>query len=144
MKVLLDECVPEPLHALLQRILRGHHVDHVKPLGWAGKKDVPLLRDAGRGKYEIFVTNNLAQFQNPDECDAIKKSGLHHVTYELDSGLDGLGRACGALCAAMRGIVTDLQSAPGQRLVRVTGLKRGVRRYTITDPAVDPPSGYWP
>ncbi len=103
---------------------------------------MPLLIDASHRKYHVFVTNNIGQFNDPAECDAIKKSRLHHVTYGLDEGLDGLGRACGALCAAMRSVLVDLEGVPAQRLVRVTGLGRG-RRYEITDPAVYPPSPYW-
>lgn len=143
MRVLLDECVPQPLHGLLVHLLKGHEVDHVNTVGWKGKKDIPLLLDAAGRRYDVFVTNNLGQFDDPDECDAIKRSRLHHVTYELDAGLDGLGRACGALCAAMRGAVTELETVPAQRLVRVTGLAKGKTRYTITDPAIDPPSAYW-
>lgn len=143
MRVLLDECVPQPLHGLLQHILRGHDVDHVGSVGWSGKKDVPLLKDASRRDYHVFVTNNFGQFNDPNECDAIRKSGLHHVTYEIDNGRDGLGRACGSLCAAMLGILTELEAHTSQRLIRVTGLQAGRRRYTITDPSIDPPSPYW-
>ncbi len=142
MKVLLDECVPQPLHAILSHLLRGHDVDHVDTVGWSGKKDVPLLLDASARGYQVFVTNNLGQFNDPDECDAIKRSRMHHVTYELDEGLDGLGRASGALCAALRGIIMELELAPAQRLARVTSLQRR-RRYEITDPATNPPSPYW-
>ena len=142
MRVLLDECVPQPLHALLTHLLRGHEVDHVNTIRWSGKKDVPLLIDAGRRGYGAFVTNNFGQFDDPTECDAIKRSGMHHVTYDLDEGLDGLGRACGALAAAMHGLIAELDRAPRQRIARVTGLAKRTR-YTITDPTVAPPSAYW-
>lgn len=71
------------------------------------------------------MTNNLRQLDDPDEYDAMKKSLMHHVTYELDDGLDGLARASGALCAALRSVVTALEGAPSQRLARVIGLQRG-------------------
>lgn len=112
-------------------------------VGWSGKKDVPLLLDAATRGYQVFVTNNLRQFSDPDECDAMKKSRMHHVTYELDDGLDGLARASGALCAALRTVVTALEGAPSQRLARVIGLQRGKRRFHLTDPAINPPSAYW-
>jgi len=144
MRVLLDECVPQPMHALLGHLLRGHQVDHVAVVGWKGKKDIPLLADAARRGYQMFVTNNVAQFSDPDECRAIKRSGMHHVTYDLDNGLDGLARAAGALCAALRGIVGDLDGSSAQRLAKVTSLRAATQRYTITDPEVEPPSNYWP
>jgi hypothetical protein len=131
------------MHALLVTLLRGHEVDHVNGIRWSGKRDVPLLIDAGRRGYRVFVTNNLGQFLDPAECDAIKRSRMHHVTCDLDDGLDGLGRACGALAAAMRGLVEELDKIPAQRIARVIGLAKRTR-YEITDPGVDPPSAYWP
>lgn len=143
MKILLDECVPAPIPPILRYLLRGHEVHYVPELGWASKKDKPLLRDAADRRYGMFVTNDINQFNDPDECDAIKRSRMHHVTYETEDGLDGLGRATGAICAAMRGIVRELDAAPGQRLARVTSLSGRTKRYRISDPSIDPPSGYW-
>src|SRR5262245_47339898 len=51
MRVLLDECVPRPLAALLH----GHEVVTVAGAGWAGKKNGELLRLAG-SRYDVFVT----------------------------------------------------------------------------------------
>lgn len=145
MRVLLDENVPQPLHAVLARILRPRHeVDHVGAIAWRGKKDVALLRDARARGYAAFVTNDVSQYDDPDECDAIRRSGLHHVTYELPaSGLDGLALASAALCASLRGLVDELDAAAGQRLARIRSLRPGARRYDISDPATRPPSGYW-
>jgi hypothetical protein len=142
MRVLLDENVPQPLHAILSHLLQGHVVDHVGLSRWRSKQDVPLLRDAGR-RYHVFVTNDMSQYNDPAECRAIKDSGLHHVTYTIDDGLDGLARACGALCAAMRGVVAALEGAPAQRIVRVEGLGGRKRRFRVSDPERDPPSAYW-
>jgi hypothetical protein len=146
MKVLLDENVPEPLHAILERLLAPRHrVDHVATIRWRGKKDVALLHDARKRGYDVLVTNDLSQFDDPRECDAIKRSGLHHVSYQLPApGLDGLALASAALCASLRTLVDDLATPPAQRIGRITAFRPGVRRYAITDPAVHPPSGYWP
>lgn len=142
MKILLDENVPRPLHEVLRHLLRGHIVDHVG-LVWPGKKDVPLLRDAGL-KYEMIVTNDTGQYDDPEECKAIRQSRLHHVTYALPlNGLDGLALACGAICAALRGAVRDLDGVTDQRIVRITSLDKGRKRYAISDPRTDPPSAYW-
>lgn len=143
MKILLDECVPAPVPPILRYLLRGHEVHYVPELGWKSKKDVLLLNDAAARGYAMFVTNDLNQFNDPKECDAIKRSGMHHVTYETDDGLDGLGRATGAICAAMRGIVQELDDVPVQHLARVISLSGRTKRYRITDPSIDPPSGYW-
>ncbi|MBW0252562.1 DUF5615 family PIN-like protein [Cellulomonas sp. PS-H5] len=145
MRVLLDENVPEPLHAVLARLLRPRHeVDHVAAIAWRGKKDVPLLRDARRRGYAAFVTNDVSQYDDPDECDAIRRSGLHHVTYQLPaSGLDGLALASAALCASLRALVDELDVAGSQRLARIRSFRAGTRRYEITDPATRPPSNYW-
>lgn len=143
MNVLLDENVPQPLHALLSHLCRGHRVDHVATTRWKSKKDVTLLRDAGQ-RYDVFVTNDASQFDDPAECRAIKDSGLHHVTYPIENGMDGLARACGALCAAMRGILAALEAeTPGQRVVRVQGLGPTKRRFVLVDPEREPPSPYW-
>lgn len=96
MKVLLDENVPQPLHAILSHLLRGHIVEHVGLTHW-------------RSTYR--------------SC--------------------GMPDACGALCAAMRGVVAALEAAPAQRIVRVEGLGARKRRFRVTDPQREPPSAYW-
>lgn len=142
MKILLDENVPRPLHDVLRHLLRGHEVDHVGAL-WPGKKDVQLLHDAA-GRYEMIVTNDIGQYDDPEECRAIRQSRLHHVTYALPlDGLEGLALACGAICAALRGAVRELEGVREQRIVRITSLDKSRKRYAITDPRSDPPSAYW-
>ncbi|WP_206685758.1 hypothetical protein [Kribbella qitaiheensis] len=92
----------------------------------------------------MLVTNDASQLDDPDETDAIKKSGLHHVRYgqRYDLGLSGLALALGALIASMPLVMADLTKATGQRLVRINGLDpRG--RHEVTDPAKSPPR-YWP
>lgn len=144
MKLLLDEDVPEPLIGLLQHLLRTHTVEHVGSLGWKSKKDTPLYRDASERGFDAILTNDLSQFNDPTECKAIQRSGLHHIRYEIVDGLDGLALASAAICAAIRPIVNELDSVREQRIVRIHRLAPTRRRYEITNPATNPPSNYWP
>ncbi|WP_433164459.1 hypothetical protein [Kribbella sp. CA-247076] len=148
MKLLLDEDVPEPLLPLTSHLLRrpgpGHVVEHIASLGWKGKKDRSLYRDAAERKFDAILTNDIRQLVNPDECKAIQKSGLHYISYELDDGLDGLALASAAICAAIRPVMAELSSVSTQRVVRIHRVARARRRYDISNPATDPPSKYWP
>jgi hypothetical protein len=83
------------------------------------------------------------QLNDPDECDAIKKSGVHHVLYETGNGLQGLALASAAICASIRPIVEGLVARDRQHLVRIQSLSGRKRRFTITDPTKEPPSAYW-
>ncbi|MFZ2165377.1 MAG: hypothetical protein WAV45_07930 [Propionibacteriaceae bacterium] len=143
MKVLLDENVPRPLHHVLKTLLRDHDVDHVGEV-WPGKKDIPLLADAGK-KYDMFVTNDTHQYDSPEECRAIRSSRLHHVTYSLPvGGLDGLALACGAICVGLRAAVLALDTVREQRIVRITSISTSRQHCHISDPGKEPPSPYWP
>jgi hypothetical protein len=144
MRILLDEDVPAQVQEVLAHVLRGHIVNHVVALGWSGKKDLRLFADA-IGKFEALVTNNYRQLQDPDETRAIKKSGLHHISYpHRGHGLPGLALCVGAIIAAMPLIIQDLDNADGQRIVSIKGLGGSPSaRYTIIDPRRDPPE-YWP
>lgn len=108
------------------------------------QKDLNLFADA-TGKFDALVTNNYRQLQDPYETKAIKKSGLHHISYpHRVPGLPGLALCVGAVIAAMPLIVQDLENAGAQRLVTVKGLGGSPSaRYIITDPRRDPPE-YWP
>jgi hypothetical protein len=53
MKILLDECVPWPLH----KILAGHACEPVQRRGWAGIKNGELLRLA-EADFEAFITSD--------------------------------------------------------------------------------------
>lgn len=144
MKVLLDEDVPQPVLHLVEHLLRGHEVRHVSQLDWSGKKDVPLIGDAARRGFNVLVTQNVGQFNDPAECDAIKRSGMHHISYEVPPGLKGLGLASGALCAAIHPVVAELEALSKQHIVKITSLDKSRKRYNVTDPTIDPPSPYWP
>jgi PIN like domain len=142
MRILLDEDVPVQVLDVLAHVLRGHDVNHVHRLKWSGKKDLYLFDDASK-RFDMVVTNNYKQFDDPEETRRIKKSGLHHVAYrQRHDGLKGLALSIGAIVAAMPLVVDELVAADGQRLVAIHGLEPK-SRYTIKDPKRDPPK-YWP
>lgn len=142
MRILLDEDVPFQVLEILRRVLQGHDVDHVQVLRWKGKKDAFLIADAAARGYNLLLTNDHKQLSDPRECDAIKKSRMHHVRYNQTPGLRGLALAVAAIVAAMPALVEELEEERGQRLVRIQGL-RPTRRFEITDPRTHPPE-YWP
>lgn len=143
MRILLDADTPIQLLAVLRHVLPTHRVDHVHELGWSSKKDIPLVRDAST-QYQVFVTNDGNQFDNPDETAAIRKSRLHHVRYgQRQPGLRGLALAIGAVVAAMPGVMENLEDAQTQRLIQIKGLDPNPRhRFESTDPMRQPPR-YW-
>ncbi len=53
MKILLDECVPWPMHKLLV----GHDCTTAQKRGWGGVKNGDLLRLA-EGEFDLFVTSD--------------------------------------------------------------------------------------
>ncbi len=144
MRVILDEDVAAQVLEPLRRVLRGHHVDHVHALGWSSKKDRFVLRDAAAQGYDVLVTNDCRQLNDPDETVAIKKSRLHHVRYgqRYDLGPLGLALALGALIGALPLVLADLAKVGSQRPVRINGLDPA-GRHVVTDPAKSPPR-YWP
>lgn len=143
MRVLIDEDTAVQLLEPLRHLLRSHAVDHIAMIKWKGKKDRTVYADARRAGYDVIITRDHNQLSDPHECDAIKKSRLHHVRYEQRrEGMAGLGLALGAVIAAMPMVMDDLEQADGQRLVHITRLEMS-RRYEMTDPAANPPV-YWP
>ena len=144
MKLLLDEDVPEPLVPMLSRLLRDHDVRHVRDLRWKSKKDLDLFKDAKRDGFHALLTNNIRQFNDPSECSAIQRSGLHHISYEITDGLDGLALASASVCAAIRPIMKELGTVTSQRLVKIRAMSARAKRYEVANPATHPPSPYWP
>jgi hypothetical protein len=61
MKILLDECVPWPMH----RLLAGHECMTAQQRGWGGIKNGDLLRLA-ESEFELFITadQNIRYQQN--------------------------------------------------------------------------------
>ena len=53
MKILLDECVPWPMH----RLLINHSCTNVQAQGWGGIKNGELLRLA-ETKFDLFITSD--------------------------------------------------------------------------------------
>lgn len=61
MNILLDECVPWPMH----RLLTGHCCTRVPRRGWSGIKNGPLIHLA-EAEFDLFITSdqNLRYQQN--------------------------------------------------------------------------------
>jgi hypothetical protein len=61
MRILLDECVPWPMH----RLLTAHECRTAQHEGWGGTKNGRLLQLA-EGKFDLFITSdqNLRYQQN--------------------------------------------------------------------------------
>ena len=53
MKILLDECVPWPMH----RLLSQHSVTSVQAQGWNGIRNSELLRRA-EAEFDLFITSD--------------------------------------------------------------------------------------
>jgi hypothetical protein len=53
MKILLDECVPWPMHKFLQ----DHDCTTAPRVGWGGIKNGELLRRA-EGQFDLFITSD--------------------------------------------------------------------------------------
>ena len=53
MRILLDECVPWPMH----RLLINHSCTSVQAQGWGGIKNGELLKLA-EGKFDLFITSD--------------------------------------------------------------------------------------
>lgn len=143
MRILIDEDTAVQLVDPLKHVLIGHEVTHIAHVKWKGKKDRQVLPDAKNAGYHVLITRDRAQLSDPDECDAIKKSGLHHIRYKQKSGARGLALALASVIAAMPMVAEELDQADGQRLVSVTEVDPR-RRFEIIDPAVKAPSAYWP
>lgn len=103
-----------------------------------------MLADAAGKGYDVFLTRDGRQLENPDETRAIMRAGIHHVRYtETVSGLVGVGLSMGAVSAAMPIIMGELDSAGSQRLIRIARLDHSPRaRFEMTDPRKSKPR-YW-
>jgi hypothetical protein len=145
MHVLVDEGVPvqviEPL-----RLNRGHQFDHVEGLRWKSKDDQPLFRDAAAKGYDALVTLDVDQLSDVEECRALKRSGLHHISLRQGrtvSGVAGVARVIGSIVAAMPYVLEDLETQGGQRVVELQLLAASSRHETF-DPSREPERyPYW-
>ncbi|WP_200302638.1 hypothetical protein [Streptomyces adelaidensis] len=77
MRLLVDENTAVQLLVPLRYVLPQHQVDHVTEVKWSGEKDVQLLLDAARKGYDVLLTKDGRQLEDPDETDSIKKAGIH-------------------------------------------------------------------
>jgi predicted nuclease of predicted toxin-antitoxin system len=53
MRILLDECVPWPMH----KLLAGHECSTAQQRGWGGTKNGDLLRLA-ENEFDLFITSD--------------------------------------------------------------------------------------
>lgn len=103
MRLLIDEDTAVQIIEPLRHVLLGHEVAHVSELSWKGKKDVRVLPDAKNAGFHALITRDRAQFNDPRECDAIKRSGLHHIPLRPASGGNAgprVGHRCHHRCHA--------------------------------------------
>ena len=81
MKILLDECVPWPMH----RLLPGHACTSVQAQGWSGIRNGDLLQRA-EAEFDLFITSdqNIRYQQNlADKRIAILRSQTTGATKPL-------------------------------------------------------------
>lgn len=65
-RVLLDECLPERVVDVLDRMRPEHEFEHVRTLGWAGATNGELQADARDEGFEAMVTGDVnMEFQTP-------------------------------------------------------------------------------
>jgi hypothetical protein len=144
MRILLDEDTPLPLLAVLRHLLPTSQVDHVKQLGWSGKSDAQIYRDARTRGYDVVITQDKRQLDDHEHSRAIKRSGLHRIAFSQGGpGLRGLAIAMASVLASIVDVVAELEQADGQRLVHIHGIDPTRKRHRITDPSREPPK-YWP
>lgn len=137
MKFLIDENTPIQYVGVLKFVLGRHHtVDHVSDLQWRSKKDLALLADAHRRGYQVFITNDRNQLNDPTETKAILRSGMHHVLYpRAGVGLPAQAYALASVTAALPAIVKTTEGAVEQLLITVRGISRNAAERVKVTPA---------
>jgi hypothetical protein len=129
------------------RLNTPHLFQHVDELGWKGKLDHNLFRDAASRSFDALTVLDVDQLADPDLCRALKASGLHHISLRQGrriKGKAGVARVIASIVAAMPYVLADLEESSGQRLVEVTLLASGARHETF-DPRRDRERfPYWP
>lgn len=120
MKVLVDEQTPVFYTRVIRDLLPQDSVKHVDELRWKSKKDHRLLPDAKRRGFNVFITNDRSQLNDPHETRVIVQSGLHHVCYpRIGSGLRGQGLTLASLAAALSFAMEEIRSATNQLFIAV-------------------------
>jgi hypothetical protein len=144
MRILIDENVPVQVLEMLRRLLPGHEVKHVSEIRWAGKEDLALLPDAARKGFDMFLTRDARQLEDPWETEAIKKSGMHHIRFSQAQRHGRSGPGYGRSGSGLPLIVGELNDADTQQLIHIKGLNPvSKHRFERVDPSVSPPA-YWP
>ena len=118
------------------RLNRGHEFDHIDGLRWKGRPDQPLFRDAAGRGYEAILTLDVNQLSDADECRALRRSGLHHISLQQGRsvrGVKGTARVIASVIAGMPYVLDDLEDADGQRIVELS-LFSATRRHELFDP----------
>jgi hypothetical protein len=135
LQVLVDEGMPVQLLEPL-RLNRGHQFDHIDGLRWKGRLDQRLFRDAAGRGYDTILTLDVNQLSDADECRALRRSGLHHISLQQGRsvrGVKGTARVIASVIAAMPYVLEDLHEADGQRIVELS-LFSAARRHAVFDP----------
>jgi hypothetical protein len=146
MRLLLDEGMPVHLLDPL-RLNSPHLFQHVDELGWKGKLDDYLFRDARSRGFNALVVLDVDQLADPGLCRALKATGLHHISLRQGrrvTGKAGIARVIASLVAAMPYILIDIEEADGQRLVEVALLGAGARHETFDPRQERQRFPYWP
>lgn len=138
MRVLVDEGMPVQVLAPLG-CNRGHEFAHVETLKWKGRQDQPLFEAAAQRGYEAILTLDVNQLSDADECRALRRSGLHHISLQQGRsvrGTKGVARVVASVVAAMPYVLDDLRTADGQRIVELA-LFAAARRHEVYDPRIE-------
>jgi hypothetical protein len=94
MKILLDECVPWPLHDLLAE----HDCVNVQRRGWTGIRNGDLLRLAAE-EFDLFITSD----QGIRYQQNLVRSGIAVLQLSTND-LRRIRTAAAAICAAVAGM----------------------------------------
>jgi predicted nuclease of predicted toxin-antitoxin system len=103
MKILLDECVPWPMH----RLLTNHTCTSVRAQGWSGIRNGDLLQRA-EGEFDLFITS--------DQNIRYQQNLAGRVIAILELSTNDLRRiqAAASLIAAA---ITDIEPAEFKQLI---------------------------
>ena len=91
MRILLDECVPWPMHEMLA----GHDCTNVQRRGWTGIKNGELLRMAS-AEFDLFITSDQG-IRYQQNLVALTMAILQLSTNDLRR----IRAACAAICSAV-------------------------------------------
>jgi hypothetical protein len=124
LRILLDEDVPQCLVDSLRSVLSEHEVTSLHDLGWEGKTDIALFRDAAKRGYAVLFTCNVGQLNDDKERAALVRSKLHHVLVPQHPrmGSRGPARTTAEVLLVVRGIVEEIARSSEQLLFEVPSL----------------------